>query len=449
MKRVFLRFGLLILAVAMFTACTKNDAEETVIPETPIVPETPDTPVNPERVVKMLPETKPIELTDEQKSLIQKNNDFSFNLFRTIEQLAEEKQSNALSPISVTYVMGMLNDGAAGTTAQEITSVLGFGNSDAATVNELCKSMIEGIPLVDPTVSLTMANYIAARQDVVLEELFKKNMDTYYHAETASLDFSLPESKQTINDWCSRQTDGKITEMIEQLDNSLVLILLNAVNFKATWTQNFDPLDTKSEAFTKYDHSTCELPLMHRKAEVLYQANDTYASVYLPYGGRDPKWGMTVLLPNEGKSVDDIINSLTVAGWKESKNQMIPVIVDIKIPRFKTDRKNNLCEAIAALGAPSVFDPEKSNFSKISSNFKNLYVSDMLQKAAIEVNEKGTELVTVTEADIMVTLNPSQLLCDFHANRPFVYVIQEASSGAIFFIGTFLGEQTNQGAEMK
>ena len=118
----------------------------------------------------------------------------------------------------------------------------------------------------------------------------------------------------------------------------------------------------------------------------------------------------------------------------------LTAIVDIKIPQFKTDRKNNLCEAIAGLGAPSVLDPEKSNFSKISSNFKNLYVSDMLQKAAIEVNEKGTELVTVTEADVMVTLNPSQLLCDFHANRPFVYVIQEVSSGAIFFIGTFLGE---------
>ena len=118
MTKVYYRFGLLTMAVIMLTACTKNDLEETTISNTPDVSETADTPNNDktsattERVVMMLPETKPIELTDEQKSLIQNNNDFSFNLFRTIEQLAEKKQSNALSPISVTYVMGMLNDGA-------------------------------------------------------------------------------------------------------------------------------------------------------------------------------------------------------------------------------------------------------------------------------------------------------------------------------------------------
>lgn len=440
------RIGLMAMAIAMLTACTKNDLEETPISNTPDVSETADTPNNDntsdptERVVMILPETKPIELTDEQKSLIQNNNDFSFNLFRTIEQLAEKKQSNALSPISVTYVMGMLNDGAAGKTAQEITSVLGFGNSDAITVNELCKSMIEGIPLVDSTVSLTMANYIAARQDVVLKDQFKKDMGTYYCAETASLDFSLPEAKQTINDWCSKQTDGKITEMIDELDNSTILLLLNAVNFKATWTDNFDPKDTKTENFIIDDSSTSPLPLMHRTAEILYQANDTYASIYLPYGGRDSKWGMTVLLPNEGKTIEDIINILTTTGWNESKDQMKPATVDIKIPRFNTTCTNYLEDAIDRLGAPSVFDHDKANFSKISSNFKRLCVSKMLQKASIEVNEKGTELVAATLADIICTLNPSELSYDFHANRPFVYVIQEASSGAIFFIGTFRGE---------
>jgi len=436
MKRAILRFALLTMAVALFAACTKNDSDENAVPETPIAP---DSPNKTEDVVMMLPETKPIELTDEQKALIQKNNDFSFNLFRALEQQTEVKRSNALSPISVTYVMGMLNDGAAGKTAQEIASVLGFGSSSATTVNELCKNMIEGIPLVDPTVSLTTANYIAARQDVVLEEQFKKDMDAYYHAEVASLDFSLPESKQTINDWCSRQTDGKITEMIEELNNSIVLILLNAVNFKATWTENFDPKDTKPGSFTKDDNTTCELPLMHRKADILYQANDTYASIYLPYGGKESKWGMTVLLPNEGKTVEDIINSLTATGWKESKAQMQPAFVDIQIPRFKTASNNYLKKAIASLGAPSVFDPENANFSKISANFKELFVSEMLQKAAIEVNEEGTELVAVTAA-LMAGFNPPPLSYDFHANRPFVYVIQEASSGAIFFIGTFRGE---------
>lgn len=445
MKKVLSKFVLMALVMTMSVACTKVESEALDLdtPSTPEIPVVPDsvTPSNRYNndVAMMLPETTPIELTVEQKALIQNNNDFSFGLFRTVEQLAGKKQSNALSPISITYVMGMLNDGAVGKTAQEITSVLGFDNSDVTTVNEFCKSMIEGIPLVDPTVSLTMANYIAARQDVVLEDQFKKDMDTYYHAETASLDFSKPEAKQTINDWCSKQTDGKITEMIEKLDNSTILILLNAVNFKATWTENFDPLDTKEELFTKDDHSTCGVPMMHRKADVLYQANDIYSSVYLPYGGKDAKWGMTVLLPNEGKTVDDIINSLTAIGWKESKAQMKPAIVDIKMPRFKTASTNHLEEAVAKLGAPSVFDPDKANLSKICTNFKKLFVSGILQKAAIEVNEKGTEFVAVTATHVD-TMNLPQGPYDFHAYRPFVYVIQEASSGAVFFIGTFRGE---------
>lgn len=433
-----------MLAMGLLTACTKNDSEETTVPTNPEVPETPanpETPIVPDsnEVVMMLPTTQPISLTDEQKALIQGNNDFSFNLFRTVEQLAEKKQSNALSPISVTYVMGMLNDGADGNTAQEITSVLGFGGSDVVTVNQLCQNMIEGLPLVDPTVSLTMANYIATNKDVILEDQFKKDMDTYYHAETASLDFSLPEAIQTINDWCSRQTDGKITDMIKEIDASAILVLLNAVNFKATWTENFDPLDTKTESFTNDDNFKISMPMMHRMAEILYQANDTYASVYLPYGGRDPKWGMTVLLPNEGKTVEDIINSLTATGWKESRDRMKPAIVDIKIPRFKTASTNYLEQSIASLGAPSVFDPVNANLSRISVNYKDIFVSRMLQKAAIEVNEKGTELVAVT-ATVTDGANPSNDLYDFHAVRPFAYVIQEASSGAIFFIGTFRGE---------
>lgn len=447
MKRFFLRFGLLIMAVTMLAACTRYENEVLTVdtppnpnPNIPIVPDTVSPSYgNSNEVVMMLPETTDIELTEEQKALIQTNNDFSFNLFRSVEQLAEKKQSNALSPISVTYVMSMLNDGASGKTAQEITSVLGFKNSDAATVNQLCKAMIEGIPMVDPTVSLTMANYIAARKDVVLEDLFQKDMETYYHAETASLDFSSPEAKKTINDWCSRQTDGKITEMIEELDNSMLLILLNAVNFKATWTENFDPKDTKTEDFINSDNSICQLPLMHRNAIIRYQSNDTYSSIYLPYGGKEAKWAMTVLLPNESKTIEDIINSLTATGWNKSNKQWRPAIVDIKMPRFKTFSSNHLGKAISQLGASSVFDPTSANFSKMSSNYKQLFVSDMLQKAAIEVNEQGTELVAVT-AEVMASTNLPEGPYDFHANRPFVYVIQEASSGAIFFIGSFRGE---------
>ena len=117
--------------------------------------------------------------------------------------------------------------------------------------------------------------------------------------------------------------------------------------------------------------------------------------------------------------------------------------MDIKIPRFKTIAENNLISSITKLGAPSIFDPNKADFSKMCSNFKELYVSTLLQKAAIDVNEKGTEAVAVTVAGIDATssgINPDRKKGYFYCDTPFVYLIEETSSGAMFFIGTFRGE---------
>ena len=118
-----------------------------------------------------------------------------------------------------------------------------------------------------------------------------------------------------------------------------------------------------------------------------------------------------------------------------------PPIVDIKIPRFSTAFETDLKKPLSALGAPSMFDPEKAQFPNISSNFNDIYVSLMKQKAAIEVNEEGTKASAVTVAEMWETAAPiSSMNIDFHCDRPFVYVIQEASSGTIFFLGTYRGE---------
>lgn len=135
MKKTFL-FATLMLLAGMLTGCGEED-NPVGDPYT--------------KVAYMLPKAEEIELSVDQYQLIEKNNDFSFNLFRTINELDKEKKSNFLSPISVTYLLSMLNDGAAGNSSKEIMTMLGFGDSDAKSINELCKVMIEGAPKVDPT----------------------------------------------------------------------------------------------------------------------------------------------------------------------------------------------------------------------------------------------------------------------------------------------------------
>ena len=117
----------------------------------------------------MLPQTRYIQLTPEQLAFAQKNNDFTFNLYRAIHEAQTVKHSNITSPLSVTYVMGMLNDGAAGTTAEEITKVLGFGESDKKAVNEYCKALIRQAPIADPSVDAGNGACLSAGHEGLLQ----------------------------------------------------------------------------------------------------------------------------------------------------------------------------------------------------------------------------------------------------------------------------------------
>lgn len=409
-----------------------------------------DEPDDDEMVIDMLPKTRAIELTQEQRAFVNKNADFSFNLFRTISQMPEGQKSSIISPISVTYVLGMLNDGATGNTAKEITSVLGFGEGDVKAVNEFCQKLIEEAPQTDPSVILRIASTIISneKRGVKFESQYANDMRTYYQAEVSSLDFSKKtEALRHINGWCNDHTDGMIPEILkaEELQSDALILLMNAIYFKATWTEKFDSKDTHDEAFTTGNGQQTSKPMMHRKAKALYGENEVCSMLNLPYGSGD-KWSMKVLLPKEGKTVDDIISSMNAEWWQQLidyGNTWRPV-VDIKIPRFSTPFEIDLMKPLAAMGAPTMFTPSKAEFPNITTNFKReLYIGLMKQKAAIEVNEEGTKASAVTVAmgyeSAMPPIDERPMNVDFHCNCPFVYLIQESSSGAIFFIGSYRG----------
>ena len=447
MKRAIKLFGFSLMMTILFVGCgTSSDDELTGNPKNP-KKEYPQTPMHftepndtsgkktspDSMVIDMLPKTQYIELTQEQKALVAKSNDFSFNLYRAIHA-ADHQKSNITSPLSVAYVLGMLNDGANGNTAKEISQVLGFGATKQA-INEYCKALIDQAPIADPSVILQIANIVAANQDVTLEKDFKNDMQNYYSAEVASLDFSKQSSVDYLNTWCKEKSGGMIPSIIDALSPEDLLVLMNAVYFKATWTEKFDEKETQEEVFTKADGSTIKLPMMHRNAQIRYCTNEVYTGIWLPFGSGD-RWSMKVLLPEEGKTIDDIVKSLTGESWEN--NYWQHAIVDIKMPRFSTKSDIMLNDMVSKLGAPSIFDPQKADFSLISKNQKQFYVSQMKQKAAIEVNEEGTKTTAVTVA-MMKGSNIINGKGEFHANRPCMYVIQEWSSGAIFFIGTFQG----------
>lgn len=402
-----------------------------------------------EMVIDMLPKTRSIVLTQEQRAFVGKNTDFSFNLFRAISQMPEGKKSSIISPISVTYVLGMLNDGASGNTAKEITSVIGFGEGKTQAVNEFCRKLIDEAPETDPSVTLEIANTIIGNdyRNVRFESQYESDLRTYYNAEVASLDFSRKsEALAHVNGWCNDKTHGMIPEILNEteLKADALLLLMNAIYFKATWTDKFDPDDTRDKTFTTESGQTQSRPMMHRKAGAEYSENDVCTMLNLPYGSGD-KWSMKVLLPREGKTVDDVINSLNAESWQALRHNSWYPVIDIEMPRFKTSFETDLIRPLSDMGAPSMFT-SAAEFPNICSNYKqDLYVGLMKQKAAIEVDEEGTKASAVTVAmmefsSIGPVYREKPMNVDFHANRPFVYVIQEASTGVIFFLGTYRGE---------
>ena len=383
----------------------------------------------------------PIQLTTEQQAFVLNNNDFAFNLFRTINTTGEEKGSNIVSPLSTTYLLGMLNTAADGTTRDEITRVLGFGANDPEAVNQFCKNMIESAPKADTGVTLNIANAILLNKGYALNAYYASSMENCYNAKLVNKDFSDPATLKLVNEWCSQQTHGNIPNIIDRIETSAIAYLLNAIYFKSTWTHAFDEKNTVTENFTLRNGNTTTVQMMHQKATVLAKNYDKMMMIRLPYSAGG--FCMNVLLPEEGYTTYDIINMLSSDTWNEMNAYEHYSIyeVDIKMPRFITQTNLSLKEVLHQMGVQSAFDSNKAQLPHLCEK-GNAFISEMRQYSSIEVNENGTEVKTITYAVSGDTdTGPSEQIrkYDFHANKPFVYVITESSTGAIFFIGTYQG----------
>lgn len=463
MAAIVLSFGLL--------SCSKDEDENELEPEQEIQDDNNSNgqddnqkgghPTNPNGgnsndVYFMLAEPHPMQLTPSQTAFMKNNNQFTLNFLRTVNMADRSNNSYIYSPLSITYVLGMVNDAATGQTEQELEQALGFSEGGIQAVNEYCKNLIDNLPKVDEYVQLDIANAIFLNKDYTLKEQFKSDMLQYFDAKAEALDFSSPQTLGHINGWCNEKTRGMIPTILEEVNPYMVSYLLNAIYFKADWTSKFDEKNTKNEAFAT-GTGTTQLPLMQQNVLIQYLNNGICSAVVIPYG--TGLWNMTVMLPEEGKTTDDIINLLATAGidglegtfcvensemaaMKEVR--FAPYEVELKLPRFNTASDTNdlgiggLIDLLRQMGIRLVFDSNNAEIPNMAN--VPVYINMMRQKAAIDVNEEGAKASAVTVAGMKVTGLPEMFpKATFHANRPFVYVIREQSSGVILFVGKFTG----------
>ena len=419
MKRICL---FLAIGLAIFAACNTEGVSQ-----------------EPEPIVGPVYPSTNLKLTRAEQEMVSNSNEFAFNLFRQIT-VSDYTKSYIVSPLSITYALGMLNNGAAGNTQAQINEVLGFGSTGADSINAFCYKMIKTAPALDSLTKVLIANTIYMNKGYTLKDGFVNKAKSFYNAEPETRDFHDGETMDVINKWASDHTERMIDRILDEnsFDPNAVSYLLNAIYFKGTWTYKFDKGKTEDEQFLHAGDTQdfIQCPMMRQTAQLKYAVTDDFQALCLPYG--NGSFQMTILLPRikEGHDANELPAVPTAETWQLLNSNMQQCNVDVKLPRFETDSEIDLIEVMSALGMPDAFSAEKADFSNFCN--KSTYIGLMKQVAKIKLDEEGSEAAAVTVIGMKRNSGKDDTV-RFHANHPFLYVISEKQTGAIFFIGRFTG----------
>jgi serpin B len=365
------------------------------------------------------------ELTPAEKSLVSADNAFGLKLFREI--LKDRQDTNVfISPLSVSMALGMTYNGADGTTREAMQQTLELNGLTLEEINQSYQSLIDLLTRLDPLVVFRIANSIWYREGYPVKADFLDRNETYFDAVVRGMDFSAPDAPATINGWVKDNTNGKIEKIVDELDPALVMMLINAIYFKGTWTYQFDPDDTEDAEFYTTPSSTVSCRMMEQEGDQAVFRNGAFTAVDLPYG--DELFSMTIILPHQTTDLDSLLNEFTPESWAAWMGGFVVQETPLFMPKFKTEYELKMNDVLIALGMGVAFSGG-ANFNNICE-YCGLYIDEVRHKTFIEVDEEGTEAAAVTSVSIYDSA-PAPLRLD----RPFIFAIREKASGTLIFLG--------------
>jgi len=366
-------------------------------------------------------------------NILEANAGFAFDIFRSLNA-EDSEQSVFISPLSISAALTMTYNGAETTTREAMSKVLGFNDADREQVNLSYNHLLGHLEQVDKKVVLNIANSIWVREgEAVKEDFLNRNKDTF-RAEIAALDLSKESSLNTINAWISKATKGKIERMLAPPpDPQVVMYLINAIYFKGQWTTPFEPERTFDGVFTALDGTKQAIRMMNRHGRVEYTQGEDYKAVRLPYGNGNIS--MIAILPDEDIHINTFVEAMNHEQLSTIRSTLIETEdVNLQIPRFELEYGiKQLNDSLAALGMEEAFS-SRADFSGIRPG---IYISEVLHKAVIEVNEEGSEAAAAT----VVVMQESAVLepVTFIADRPFLFLIMDEKTETILFMGKVAG----------
>jgi len=384
--------------------------------------------------------TSPNVPANDSQTLVDGNNAFALDVYQA---LRSKNENLILSPFSISLALAMTYAGARGTTEMQMADVLhfdlpqgqlhpAFNGLDQDLASRGKAGSDEEKPL-----QLNIANAIWAEQTYPFLQEFLDLIASNYGAGIRLADFinQFKSIRTEINDWVYDQTQEKIKDLIPNgaLSSDTRMVLVNAIYFKADWLRQFDANHTSNAPFHLLDGSNVTVKMMNQGTVVPYYSGDGFQAVELPYAGDTAV--MDIFLPDAG-SFSSVESSLSTDLLNKTLNGMKPTSMELSLPKFTFESELNLSDTLVSMGMMDAFDPDLADFTGMSDR-NDLFISDVIHKAFIAVDEEGTEAAAAT-AIIMEAASAPLFEITLTIDRPFLFIIRDKPGGQILFIGRVL-----------
>lgn len=346
--------------------------------------------------------------------------------------LASANENAVISPLGMNILLSMLANGADNSTLEELMAALNCDrfspDSLAAFVGNLCAQLAD----VDNSTTFKTANSVWVQTGFPVLDNYTAINRRFLQADFANIDFASDTAATVINDWCKRSTEGLIERLDTEIDKEWVMLLADALYFKGQWWSMFSTDLTVDDDFTDSEGNNRKVKFMEQTNNFRYLKNDSYQIVELPYGNK--AYSMYVAIPEQGHTVMDCVGSV-IGNLDDIVNDLNSTLISLSLPKFETEFSLNANQILPSIGISQIFDGENADFGRMTP--VDVFVNLIKQQSVIKVTESGTEAAAVTYAGMLTSdiENDPPTPLVLKVNKPFMYVIREASTGTILFAG--------------
>jgi serpin B len=393
---------------------------------------------------------------NERETIVKGNNEFALELYA---KLRDREGNLFFSPYSISTALAMTYAGAQGETESQMAGVLHFPtrqDEPKVTLSEPNEKSITATAWEHKRFSsafgkiikdlnaggekgkyeLRVANALWGQKGYGFLKEFLELIKSDYDGCLNEVDFvtAAEAARKTINDWVENQTNSRIKNLIPEgvLDSMTRLVLTNAIYFKGNWARQFKKEKTQNAPFTLLDGNKVDVPMMNQTADFNYIQTDSFQGLELPYV--NDELSMIILLPKNSNGLPELEGTVTINNLSKWLNELRKREVIVFVPKFKMTSQFGLADVLKAMGMTNAFVPDVADFSGINGK-RDLFISAVIHKAYVDVNEEGTEAAAATGIVMKLTsMGPTQTPV-FRADHPFLFVIRDNHSGSILFVG--------------